>query len=80
MDESDAFSPEVLELLLQSNLRVRGAWGCRPVCAGMRWRYCGRVYEGVETAHGGTQYQSKAVWAWGGGRGGACSVTRPNTP
>ena len=42
--------------------------------------YCGRDYEGVETAYGGAQSRSKVVWGWGVGRGGACSVTCPNTP
>ena len=42
--------------------------------------YCGRDYEGVATAYGGGQSRSKAVWGWSVGRGGACSVTCPNTP
>ena len=42
--------------------------------------YSGRDYEGVETAYGEAQSRSKAVWSWGVGRGGACSVTCPNTP
>ena len=47
---------------------------------GVEASYCSRDYEGVETAYGGAQSRSKAVWGWGVGRSGACSVSCPNTP
>ena len=31
---------------------------------GVEASYCGRDYEGVETAYGGAQSRSKAVWGW----------------
>ena len=79
VDEPDVFLPEFWELFLQSNLTA----GKMPPCLcgdGVEDSYCGRDYEGVETAYGGAQSRSKAVWRWGVGRGGACSITCPNTP
>ena len=70
VDEPDAFPPEIWELFLQSN-RPRD---------GLEAPSCGRDCMRVETAHRGAQSRGKAARGWGVGRGGARSVTRPNTP
>ena len=71
MGEPDAFPPGFGDLFLQSNLTALGEtmppglWG-----DDVEASYCGRDYEGVETAYGGDQSRSKAVRGWGVGRGG----------
>ena len=64
-------------------VKPHGAGGEMPpgLCRdGVESSYCGRDYGGVETAYGGAQSRSKAVWGWGVRRGGAYNVTCPNTP
>ena len=60
VDEPDVFLPEFWELFLQSNLTA----GKMPPCLcgnGVEDSYCGRDYEGVETAYGESQSRSKTV-------------------
>ena len=79
--EPDAFPPEFLGAVCA--VKPHGPGGEMPpgLCLDdMEAPYCCRDYEIVETAYEEAQSRSKAVWGWGVGMGGACSVTRHNTP